>query len=214
MDTDTVATGISNMPLAELVAILRRSDEKPNPTARDKKAGALLVEKCLGPIAERTRSVGLESEFIGGHSSAKPHFISELRLAGPTRPEWIPQLRVALTQIKRNEEKELTCSLGATISQRSEVGGESIPPHIRWGVWTDSPHAKARIGGPFRIIAEKMEWEDPYVISRPSNNMARGWLSFLGKEVTVEDLEKYSSFDELADQIAQDLVGLNNVMRA
>ena len=203
------------MPLAELMDILRRADEKPNPTARDKKVGAFLLESCLKPIVSRVGSVGVESEFVGVHSSAKPHFLSELRLAAPTREEWIPQLRIALTQVKRNgEEKEIGCSLGATISQRSDAADGPYPPNFRWGIWTDSPYAKQRIGGPFRILAEKMSWENAHIISRPANNMARGWLSMLGKELTIEDLEKWSSFEELADQIAQDLVGLSNVMRS
>ena len=202
------------MPLSELKEVLRRSDEKPNPTARDKKVGAMLIEKLLEPVASRLKSVGLEVESMGQHSSTKPHHISELTLVAPTREQLIPQLRIALTQMKKGEEVPLSCSLGVTVCQRSDTKEGTFPPNVRWGLWCDSPHAKSRLPGPFRILAAKMEWEGTPTMSRPMNNMARGWLSMIGRERTVEALDEYGSIDELADQIAQDLVGLANVMKA
>ncbi len=201
------------MSLTELVDVLRRGDETPTRTARDKKVAALVVERLLDPIAERARSVGLEIDQLGSHSSAKPHYISQLRLVVADRTEIIPQLRIALTQMKKEEEKALDYYVGVTVSQLSEAKGGPYPAHVRWGLWSDSPHAKGRIPGPFRLIAEEMSWTSDNVISRPMNNMVRGWLSMLGKEYGPDALDAWASFDELADQIAQDLVGLSNVMR-
>lgn len=201
------------MALDELVDVLRKADENPNKTARDKKVGAMLCELLLLPVAERAKSVGLEVDSCGAHSSSKPHHVQELKLVVPGREQMIPQLRIALTQYKKEEEKALGYALGATVCQRSEAKGGPYPPHVRWGLWTDAPMARERIPGPFRLIAGKMDWSESDIISRPMNNMARGWLSFLGKYWTVDELDKWASFEELADDVAKDLVGLSNVIR-
>ncbi len=196
------------MSLDYLKELLTKANDDADKSARSKKLAAEVAEKLLRPIEERVASAsGPETAAIGGTSSTKPQFVAEYRLETPGQEGLIPQLRFALENEKK---KHAVLDVGVTIAQAwtDPKTKELYPAVIRWGAWCLAADKVKRIQGPLRVINRYVSETLTVLTPRPVTNKATGMLSIVGKSMTLEDLEGIESYDDLADEIARDLLRL------
>lgn len=196
------------MSLDYLKELLVKANEAADKSARSKKLATEVAETLLRPIEERVAKLeGPETAAIGGTSSTKPQFIAEYRFELPERDEWIPQLRFALENEKKND---ADIEIGVTIGQAwtDPKTEDHYPAHLRWGAFCLAADKVKRVQGPLRVINRNIDDTLDVMTPRPVTNKANGMLSIVGKTMTAEDIENVESFEALADEIAQDLCKL------
>ena len=202
------------MSLEILRDVLAQGNDAPDKTARSKVQVQKAIDGVLKPIESKLAEIeGPKTAFMGGHTGrTKPQFIAELRIEVPEdRSLWIPQMRIALENEKKND---AVVELGFTIAQSwtDKKRGNAYPAHIRWGAWTLAADKARKIRGPLAIMGRAVGAGIERLPERPVTNKPTGTISMLGKMRMPEELDGLSSLEELATEVAADLMLLSRAL--
>lgn len=191
-----------------LKELLQNANETSDKVARSKKLAEEVTAQVLQPIeACVAKRSGPDTAALGGTSSTKPQYIAEYRFELPERERWIPQLRFALENEKKNDAE---LQIGVTVGQAWTDPKTDVhyPAHLRWGAFCLAADKAKRVQGPLRVLNRALNDTLDVMTPRPVTNKPTSVLSFVGKVMTVEDLETVESFEALTEQIADDLCQL------
>lgn len=199
------------MSLETLREVLSQATTAPDKTARSKVQVQKLIEGVLKPLEAKIAEIeGPPTSFMNGHTGrTKPQFVGELRVeVTEDRSLWIPQMRIALNNEKK---KPATLEIGFTVAHAwtDPKRGTEYPAHVRWGIWTLAADKERKVRGPLAIIERSLGTGMTRLPIRPVTNKPTSTLCMLGKMLSTDEVDELESFDELAGEVATDILLLS-----